>query len=229
VVTRSKAPPINKRVLVIVTLLIAVLLAVVLFRSPPQEWERARDLGEFVESFGAVGVLVFFVITALATSVGLPRQLFAFAAGFSFGIATGVLLSSFAAIVGCAITFYCSRRWLASRVQSRYPKLVSSLNGLLKDDVFFKIVVLRLQPLGTNLVTNLCAGVTLVSAKLFLTSSWLGYLPQMLVFALLGAGVRIGSNTYLIYSVSMLCLSLAIGYWLYRRAISDNHRNSMSD
>jgi len=200
----------------------------VLFRSPPQEWDRARSLGEYIESLGAAGILVLFVITALATSIGLPRQLFAFAAGFSFGIATGVLLSSLAAIVGCAITFFCSRRWLAVRVQSRYPGAVQSLNDLLHDDVFFKIFVLRLQPLGTNLITNLCAGVTKMPAKLFLCSSWLGYLPQMLVFALLGTGVRIGSNAYLIYSLSLLGLSLAIGFWLYRRAISDIDKRPMS-
>jgi len=206
--------------------LVAVLLAIVLFRSPPQEWDRARYLGEYIESLGTFGVMVFIVITALATSFGLPRQLFAFAAGFSFGIMAGVLLSSFAAIIGCAITFFCSRRWLRVRVQSRYPKVVSSLNNLLQDDVFFKIFVLRLQPLGTNLITNLCAGVTKVSAVLFLSSSWFGYLPQMLVFALLGAGVRVGSNAYLIYSLSMLAVSLTIGLWLYKRAISNTSSGS---
>jgi len=223
-----KAHSINKRVLVVFALLIAVLLAVVLFRSPPQEWDRARRFGEYIESLGATGMLVFIVIAALATSVGLPRQLFAFAAGFSFGVATGVLLSSFAAIIGCAITFFCSRRWLTDHIQSRYPNVVQGLNELLHKDAFFKILVLRLQPLGTNLITNLCAGVTAMSAKLFLTSSWLGYLPQMLVFALFGAGVRIGSNAYLIYSLSMLGVSLLIGLWLYRRAISHIDKSSMS-
>lgn len=172
---------------------------------------------------------MFFVMAALATSVGLPRQLFAFAAGFSFGIATGVMLSSFAAITGCAMTFFCSRRWLSDLVQSRYPNAIRGLNKLLHDDVFFKIFVLRLQPLGTNLITNLCAGVTTVSAITFFSSSWLGYLPQMLVFALLGAGVRIGSNAYLVYSLATLALSLVIGLWLYKRAISDLDEGSLSD
>jgi len=219
---------INKRVLSFLVLLIAVLLAVVLLSSPPQEWERARLLGEYVESLGAVGVLVFLVLAALATSIGLPRQLFAFAAGFSFGVTSGVLLSSFAAIVGCAITFFCARRWLSDRVRSRYPNALKSLNGLLQQDVFFKVVVLRLQPLGTNLITNLCAGVSNVPAGLFLSSSWFGYLPQMVVFALLGAGVRIGSDAYLIYGLAMLGLSLAIGVWLYARAVTDTDKSSMS-
>ena len=216
--------PSHKQLLVLLILLILIVLAVLLFRTPPSEWERAQRLGEYIESLGMVGVVVFYMVAALATSVGLPRQFFAFAAGFAFGVGNGVMLSSFAAITGCAITFYCSRRWLSARVHSRYPNAVCNLNKLLRSDVFLKILVLRLQPLGTNLITNLCAGVTTISARKFLSSSWLGYLPQMIVFALLGAGLRIGSNAYLLYSVSMLALSLAIGMWLYKKAI----RNSLS-
>lgn len=216
----------NQRKLLLLLLFIAVVLAIVLFRSPPQEWSYAQRFGDYIESMGAIGVLVFFLITAIATSIGLPRQLFAFAAGFAFGIATGVLLSSFAAIAGCGITFFSSRRWLTARVQSRYPRLVRGLDNLLSNDAFLKILVLRLQPLGTNFITNLCAGVADVPASVFLVSSWLGYLPQMMVFALLGAGVRIGSSAYLIYSLSLLCLSLAIGFWLYQKTIGKGDKES---
>lgn len=201
-------------------------LAVLLYRTPPAEWDKAKQLGEFIDSKGPVGTLVFFIVAMLATSIGLPRQFFAFAAGFAFGIPVGVLLSSFAALGGCAITFFCSRRWLSKQVHTRYPKVVKGLNSLLGEDVFLKILVLRLQPLGTNLITNLCAGVTSISSKLFLASSWLGYLPQMLVFCLLGAGVRIGSNAYLLFSLSMLLLSLIIGLWLYKRFIIQTEGNN---
>lgn len=188
-----------------------------LYKTPPAEWEKARQLGEFIESKGAFGALLFFIITALSTSVGLPRQLFAFAAGFAFGVLFGVLLSSFGAICGCAITFYCSRKWLSEKVVSRFPNVVSALNRVLDEDIFLKILVLRLQPLGTNMVTNLSAGVTAIPAKLFFLSSWFGYLPQMLVFCLLGAGVRLGSNTYLLYSLSMLFISMILGGWLFKK------------
>lgn len=192
-------------------------LFLLLYKAPPEEWDKARQLGEFIESKGALGALIFFIVTALATSVGLPRQLFAFAAGFAFGVPIGVLISSLAAIGGCAITFYCSRRWLSGIVLARFPKVVASLNKLMRQDVFLKIIVLRLQPLGTNLMTNLCAGVTALSAGVFLMSSWLGYLPQMVIFSLLGAGVRLGSNTYFYYSASLLLLSLILGGWLFKR------------
>lgn len=211
----------KKKISIALVILIACALLLLLVRTPPAEWDRAQLLGDYIESRGLLGVVVFFVLTVLATSIGLPRQFFAFASGFAYGVTEGVLLSSVAAIGGCALTFYCSRRWLSKRVQARFPSAVAGLDRLIRDDVFLKILVLRLQPLGTNLITNLCAGVTQISAARFFTSSWLGYLPQMLVFSLLGAGVRIGSNAYLMFSLTMLCLSLAIGLWLYKKTIKD--------
>lgn len=172
-----------------------------------------------MESKGLPGTILFLLAGVLATSVGLPRQFFAFAGGFSFGVITGTVLSSVAAIGGCAVSFFAARHWLARRIQRRYPSMVGSLNDLLVDDVFLKIIVLRLQPLGTNLLTNLCAGVSHINPLVFFSSSWLGYLPQMCVFALLGAGVRMGSSAHLVVSLASLFVSLLLGYWLYKRYI----------
>lgn len=209
----------QRKILVTLALFLILGLAALLYQTPPAEWGRAKQLGEFIDSKGVAGVLVFFIVATLATSIGLPRQFFAFAAGFAFGVPAGVFLSSLAAVGGCAITFFCSRRWLSNQIHSRYPNVVLGLNSLLSEDVFLKILVLRLQPLGTNLITNLCAGVSSISARLFLASSWLGYVPQMLVFCLLGAGVRVGSNAYLVFSLSLLLFSVITGGFLYKRFI----------
>jgi len=84
-------------------------------------------------------------------------------------------------------------------------------------DAFGRILVLRLQPLGTNLVTNLCAGVSGIKPLLFFAGSALGYVPQMLVFALAGSGLRIGSTTQLFVSAGLLMLSVLLGWYLYHR------------
>jgi len=207
----------KRRLLWLFALLVAAGLIVFLYHTPPAQWDNAKRLGEFINAQGTAGILIFLLAGAAATSIGLPRQFFAFAAGFSFGVVGGVLLSSLGAIAGCALTFCVSRRWLAGYVQKRFPGAVKNLNKLVEQDAFLKIVVLRMQPLGTNFLTNVCAGVTAISSRLFLISSWVGYLPQMIVFSLLGAGVRIGSNAYLTYSIMMLVISIAIGIWLYRR------------
>lgn len=212
---------VNKHIFAVLIAVLLVGLAILLYKSPPAEWDSARRFAEFVESQGWLGLFIFFITAVLVTSVGLPRQFFAFAGGFAFGVPMGVFVSSLAAIGGCAITFYFSRRWLSAQVYKRHPNIVKTLNDLVENDVFLKILVMRLQPLGTNLITNVCAGVSSIPAKLFLASSWLGYLPQMMIFSLLGAGIRIGSNTYLLFSVSLLALSLLIGGVLYQRYLRE--------
>ena len=196
-------------------LLIAIVVVTLVFK--PSEWIPAEQWGAALESKGLMGMLFFLVFGALATSIGLPRQMVAFIGGIAYGVFTGVFLSLCAAISGCFLTVKLSRWLFADRIAQRYPKIVAQLQSFVKDDVFIKILVLRLQPLGTNLLTNVCVGFTSIPIKLFLAASAVGYIPQMLVFALLGSGIRVGSNFQLVLSAVLLLISIVLGYLLYRR------------
>lgn len=204
---------------VVVIVLLAIFLSIVLLTVlfPPSEWIPARYWGESLQSYGARGMLLFVSISLLATSIGLPRQMVAFIAGFAYGVLPGLLLSLIAAILGCYLTVRISKRFLAAVVMNRYPDFIHKLNKLLKDDVFTKVLILRLQPFGTNLLTNVCVGFTAIPHKVFLAASAIGYIPQMLVFTLLGKGVRVGSQTQLLLSMVLLLVSLILGFILYKR------------
>lgn len=205
----------QKGAIALLVIFVATLLLSVLF--PPSDWIPARHWGEVLESYGRPGMLLFVTIGILATAVGLPRQMVAFIAGLAYGVIPGLLLSLLAAILGCYLTLQISKRFLGNWVINQYPGFFNNLNKLLKDDVFAKILVLRLQPFGTNLLTNVCAGFTLMRHRVFLAASAVGYIPQMLVFALLGKGIRVESQTQLILSMVLLLMSLGLGIILYRR------------
>lgn len=162
-------------------------------------------------------MLMFLFVGVLSTSIGLPRQMVAFIGGIAYGVITGVVLSLCAAILGCYLTVNLSRWLFAESIASRFPAFIAKLQRFIKDDVFMKVLVLRLQPLGTNLLTNVCVGFTTIPLKVFLTASAVGYIPQMLVFALLGAGIRVGSRVQLALSIILLIISLLLGFFLYRR------------
>ena len=191
-------------------LAIAVLLALVvlLTQSPPDEWSQAKRFGERLQAASWFELLLYICVGIVATAVGLPRQLFAFISGFAFGVVPGVLLSLFMAILGCGIAFSFSRRFLRRWLIKRHRRLVDGLDSLTRYDAFWKIVMLRFQPLGTNLLTNLAAGVSEMPARLFLPASLVGYVPQMVVFALLGSGVRLGSSSQLAVSFGLLLVSV---------------------
>ena len=170
-----------------------------------------------LESSGAGGPALLLVGGALATAVGLPRQLVASLAGFAFGPLAGLALALAAATAGCALTMLAARRWLGRAVRRRWPAAVSRAESLLREDLFAKVVVLRLQPLGTNLATNLAAGALGVRPAPFLAASFLGYVPQTLVFALAGGGVRTGSGTQLATAAGLFLVSLGLGAVLVHR------------
>ena len=198
---------------------LALLVAVVVFAALVAEHLPLAALGARLQGSGVGGLLVFLAAGVLATAVGLPRQGLAFVAGLAWGVPLGLVTSLVAAIGGCALTVALSTRFLRAYVLARYPRPVATLARLVEHDAFAKIVALRLQPLGTNLLTNLTVGLTPMPRATFLAASLVGYVPQMLVFALLGAGVRVGSSAQLATSAALLLVSLAIGALLYRRHV----------
>lgn len=203
--------------------LLLVLILWLLYHFPLSSLVDHQAIAEWIDDWGFLGTISFVSVGILATAVGLPRQLMAFVGGYSFGVVIGLAVSLLAAIGGCFLCFQLSRRILRRRVMKRFGGTVQFLNRLMRDDAFFKIIVLRLQPLGTNLATNLAAGVTTLSTPVFIGSSFLGYIPQMLVFSLMGSGVRVQSSTQLTVSVVLFIVSLLLGVWLYRR-----HLNQMA-
>jgi uncharacterized membrane protein YdjX (TVP38/TMEM64 family) len=206
----------------LLVLLMLIVVGTLVFK--PSELIPAQEWGLALESKGRVGMLLFLIFGALATSIGLPRQMVAFIGGIAYGVVTGVLFSLCAAIAGCYLTVNLSRWLFSAKVAQRYPKVIAQLQSFLKEDVFIKVLVLRLQPLGTNLLTNVCVGFTAIPIRVFLTASAVGYIPQMLVFALLGSGIRVGSNFQLMLSAVLLVISILLGYLLYRR-----HRQRVVD
>lgn len=209
-------PRVTKTVLLFLLMVACILLAVVWF-FPPADYIDNEWLELTLERSGWLGFAGFFLGSVLLTAVGLPRQLVAFSAGYIWGVFTGVLIATFAALAGCALTFYVSRQLLSPLLVPRFQSMVDVIDAFVERDALIKIIILRLQPLGTNLITNLSAGISKISARIFFPGTFVGYLPQMVVFGLTGSGVRVGSNSQLIISGVLFLFSLLLGAYLYRK------------
>jgi len=199
-----------------ILLLLSIIFVVV--KTPSSYWVQAEYFGAYLQSTGIVGLVIMLVVASLCIAVGLPRQLFAFVFGFAYGLSAGFLLGVLSAIAGCLITYTVARYWLSQRFDQRYPKAKATLAALVKEDAFLKIVILRLQPLGTNLISNVCAGLVPIHSLTFFTASAIGFAPYSLVFAMLGSGVRIGSATQMWVSLALLSISMLLALVVYKRA-----------
>ena len=170
-----------------------------------------------VRGQGWHGHLIFLAVGALTTALGFPRQVIAFLGGYAFGFIAGTGLAAVAAVMGCVLAFFYAR-WLGrSLIQNRFPGRIRKVDAFLHEHPFSMAVVIRLLPVGSNVVTNLLAGVSSVRGLPFFAGSGVGYLPQTMVFALAGSGVNFNPALRLTLAGVLFVVSSLIGVWLYRR------------
>lgn len=178
-----------------------------LFKSLP--FARQEE-GLLNSEFGYV------LFAGLLVSIGCPRQIVSFFAAYFFGLWSGIVLGLAGTILGCVISFSIARLF-----QGYFKDLVKGKLGLAlefwRDNTFFATLIWRFLPAGSNLLTNLAAGALGISALHFLLGSAFGYIPQTVVFAVLGAGVDVGSNFQVVVSIVLFVISVLLGLMLFAK------------
>ena len=190
-------------------LLAGLLLAGLALRSG---WGR-----DALDAPAQAGPAVFVLLGTLACAIGVPRQVVAYAAGLGFGTWAGCLFALLAQVGGCAADFLwarlVARQWAARRIRGRLARLDTQLSR----HPFGATLTLRLLPVGSNILLNLLAGVSAVALGPFLLASTIGYIPQTVIFALLGGGVRVNQTVQLIMAAILFVGATILGLWLMRR------------
>lgn len=176
-----------------------------------------------VRGQGLSGELLFLGMGALATAVGVPRQAISFLAGYAFDFALGAVLGVLATLGGCMIAFSYSRWFGRGLIAARFPDRIRRIDGFIHDNTFNMTVLMRLLPAGSNLITNLTAGVANVRALPFFLGSALGYIPQSLVFALVGSGITLDPLFRIGLGIVLFLVSGALGIYLFRKFRHGRH------
>ena len=180
--------------------------------SVNEAWIDAR-----VRGHGVNGALLFLLMGALFTAIGLPRQIIAFLGGYAFSVGLGTLLGTLAALLGCILSFAYARFFGKGLLRARLGERAGRFDRFVRDHPFSMTMLIRLLPVGSNLLTNLAAGISSIRPVHFFAGSFLGYLPQTLVFALVGSGVHIAPMLKLTLAIALFLSSMALGVYLYRR------------
>ena len=170
-----------------------------------------------VRGKGLIGMALFVGVGTLFTAAGFPRQVVAFLGGYAFDLLPGTLLALLASTLGCALAFFYARLLGRSLVRRHFGARIRKLDDILSARPFLSALVIRFLPVGSNIATNLIAGVSRVGAVAFIAGSALGYAPQTLVFVLIGSGVHIDPTLRIGLAVALFVASAAIGVSLYRR------------
>lgn len=173
----------------------------------------------YIQENGTTGKMLIFLFSVIFLSFSGPKQAISLVFGYLFGINLGVTLTLFACIFSAALNYYCARFIFANWLYRRFPKKMIKFNSFASRKPFYKILLLRLFPIGNNVVTNVLSGSVRVPFFAFLTASILGYLPQIIIFALVGAGIQSSSNTMIYLSIFFGVMSAILTWFLYRNHI----------
>lgn len=170
-----------------------------------------------VRGHGLAGKMLFIVAGAAFSGLGLPRQVVSFLGGYAFGFVQGCVLALVATLAGAITVFYYARFMGRDLLARRFPDRVRKVDAFLSGNPMTMALVLRLSPFSSNLVANLAAGVTGVRMVPFFAGSAIGYLPQTIIFSLLGGGISLNPVVNTAMSAALFVISTVLGIWLLRR------------
>lgn len=208
-------------------------LALVAYLAIQNSWldfmADGAQVADYLNNHGVEGLLAITLAGAIFTGIGAPRQLLAFVLGFALGGINGTLVSMLAAVIGATGCFIVARWLLRTPLTHRFGRRMCQFDRVFQEQTLLKVLMVRLVPFGSNLATNLVAGCSGIRFLPFLAGSTLGYLPQMLAFALAGAGIGTADEYQLILSFALFILASMIGALLYRNQRARTLANSLSD
>ncbi|MGD8808771.1 MAG: TVP38/TMEM64 family protein [Gammaproteobacteria bacterium] len=174
-----------KRRALLATLAATIVAVVVL--APIGEW--LVSLINWIDANRAIAWPVYFVSYIVATVLMLPGSILTLAAGFIFGLPTGVALVSLSSVTGAVCAFlvgrYLARDWVRDRITA-LPRF-AALDRAAGEDGLVVVALVRLSPLFPFNLTNYGLGLTSVRFRDYLLASWIGMLPGTVLYVYIGS------------------------------------------
>jgi uncharacterized membrane protein YdjX (TVP38/TMEM64 family) len=145
-----------------------------------------------IKHLGPWGPVVFVILYAIVCLCFLPGSALTLAAGFMFGMFWGAAASSLGATLGATAAFLIARtvgrRWFERRLATHpvFLRIDHAIGGQ-----GFKIVLLtRLCSLLPFDLTSYAFGLIDVPLGRYIAATWLGRLPEVLVWAYIGSTAK---------------------------------------
>lgn len=207
----------NKKKLLIVLLLVALIAAYVVF-----------DIGRFLSlaylkqsqaSFASVFAekpvqvtAIYFVIYVVSTALSLPgATILTLGAGALFGSLLGTVIASFASSIGATLAMLVSRYVLRDIVQQRFGGQLAAINKGLEKEGAFYLFSLRLIPLVPFFILNLAMGLTTIKTRTYYWVSQLGMLTATFVYVNAGTQLARIDSLQGVASPGLLASLVALG------------------
>ncbi len=143
-----------------------------------------------LQGFGPWGPVLFFLTGGVATAFGFPRLVLSALGGVLFGLIGGVVYALFGTLIGTVIGYYFAKLIGKELIDRIFPIRLKNFEAKFLERPFITALLVRNLPVGNNTLTTLFGGLRGIKAIPFFMGSAIGYLPQTIIFALIGSGVQ---------------------------------------
>ncbi|MBD3274713.1 MAG: TVP38/TMEM64 family protein, partial [Candidatus Marinimicrobia bacterium] len=165
-------------------LLLALVVGVLVLASTFNIGDRIAQLRGWIDSLGALGLLVYTLIYIIAVVAAIPGSPITVLAGALFGSVIGVIVVSIGSTIGAGLAFLIGRyfardavaRWLKDK--EKFKKL----DRLTEEHGSIIVAITRLVPVFPFNVLNYGFGLTRVKFWTYVFWSWLCMLPGTILY-----------------------------------------------
>jgi len=198
-----------------------VLLAAILIwqRSGVPLSEIPYRLDAALERFGLwKAASIYIVLYALRPFLLFPATLLTVASGLLFGPWLGILFTIVGENASANVAFSVARWFGRDWVKRKGGVSLQKWEKRLRDNGLVTVLILRLIMLPFDAVNYGC-GLTAMRHRDYAIGTFIGILPALIAFVLLGGVGSVGANRFwlLVGSIIFLMLGIGLARWLGRR------------
>lgn len=180
----------NKRSLVFRLIVVATLLATIVWLAFHRESLQAATLERELQRFGRWAPVLFILLYALATVLFVPGSVLTVAGGALFGPLWGTLWNLTGATLGATLAFgiarYLASEWVSRRAGERLARLMRGVD----EEGWRFVAFVRLVPLFPFNLVNYAFGLTRIRLAEYVLASFVCMAPGALAYTYLGYAGR---------------------------------------
>jgi uncharacterized membrane protein YdjX (TVP38/TMEM64 family) len=180
----------NKRNLVFHLIVVAALLAMIVWLAFHRSLLEPSVLERELQRFGPLAPILFVLLYALATVLFAPGSIITVAGGALFGPVWGTLWNLTGATLGATLAFVIARYVASDWVSRRAGERLSRLMRGVEDEGWRFVAFVRLVPLFPFNLVNYALGLTRIRLREYVLASFLFMVPGALAYTYLGYAGR---------------------------------------
>jgi len=145
---------------------------------------------KFTHEHSILTPMLYIILYITVVALSIPgAALMTTVGGILFGAYWGTLLVTFAATTGATILFFVAKSSFGDGLREKAGPWLEYMADGFKQDAFKYLLILRLIPFVPFFVVNLVPAFLGVKGRDFVLATFIGIIPGVYAFALLGASV----------------------------------------